>query len=595
MKLFYGMSAQKKLIITGLFFSTLLLFLISALAVFSIKDNLNMCYKYFGQVISKSLAIETVSLTRGLPKETIYNTLRTHSISIIETNEDMAFIEFKNSNSEVIYSTKNDGICSSRKSRVTVSSPLVVFQNGNPTAIGSVTIGLTGSIVDEVSSMTRLSLAIAFLIAWLTIALIIIMNTLIATKELRTLCDGVRKLSSGEFGYKINSKGVSKEAREVFKAFNNMSEKLHLYNESSVESLMLERNKFEAILMSIVNGVIVCDNNDRVVLVNEHAKQMLEVTDDEIINTNLQQYCDSNGIDAFEEKIKEFKNTPINQMVDKPLEFNIEVADKIFKTVISPMFLSNGDYVGYIVVLIDFTKEEEMNKMRSQFISNVSHELRTPVTVLRSYIDTLYTMGDEFDLETQKEFIGIMNKEIIRLHDMVNDILDFSRYQAKNVHLDKEMSDVSKLIQECVDRANVLAEEKEISIIVMIEPDLPQIPINYDSITRVVMNLLTNAIKYSPKGKKVKVKVEKVKEYLEISVEDEGIGISEENQKKVFDRFFRVENKTHTVKGTGLGLHLVKVAVEKHHHGKVFVKSKLNEGSTFGIMLPIKVEAEELV
>lgn len=595
MKLFYGMSAQKKLIITGLFFSTLLLFLISALAVFSIKDNLNMCYKYFGQVISKSLAIETVSLTRGLPKETIYNTLRTHSISIIETNEDMAFIEFKDSNSNVIYSTKNDGICSSRKSRVTVSSPLVVFQNGNPTAIGSVTIGLTGSIVDEVSSMTRLSLAIAFLIAWLTIALIIIMNTLIATKELRTLCDGVRKLSSGEFGYKINSKGVSKEAREVFKAFNNMSEKLHLYNESSVESLMLERNKFEAILMSIVNGVIVCDNNDRVVLVNEHAKQMLEVTDDEIINTNLQQYCDSNGIDAFEEKIKEFKNTPINQMVDKPLEFNIEVADKIFKTVISPMFLSNGDYVGYIVVLIDFTKEEEMNKMRSQFISNVSHELRTPVTVLRSYIDTLYTMGDEFDLETQKEFIGIMNKEIIRLHDMVNDILDFSRYQAKNVHLDKEMSDVSKLIQECVDRANVLAEEKEISIIVMIEPDLPQIPINYDSITRVVMNLLTNAIKYSPNGKKVKVKVEKVKEYLEISVEDEGIGISEENQKKVFDRFFRVENKTHTVKGTGLGLHLVKVAVEKHHHGKVFVKSKLNEGSTFGIMLPIKVEAEELV
>ena len=129
MKLFYGMSAQKKLIITGLFFSTLLLFLISALAVFSIKDNLNMCYKYFGQVISKSLAIETVSLTRGLPKETIYNTLRTHSISIIGTNEDMAFIEFKDSNSEVIYSTKNDGICSSRKSRVTVSSPLVVFQN----------------------------------------------------------------------------------------------------------------------------------------------------------------------------------------------------------------------------------------------------------------------------------------------------------------------------------------------------------------------------------------------------------------------------------------------------------------------------------
>lgn len=595
MKIFYGMSAQKKLIITGLFFSTLLLFLISALAVFSINDNLNMCYKYFGQIISKSLAIETVSLTKGLPKETVLNTLRTHSISIIETNDDMAFIEFKNEKSNTIYSTKTDGICSNRKARVTVSSPLITFKNGNPVVTGSVTIGLTGSVVDEVSSMTRLSLAIAFVIAWLTIALIIIMNTLIATKELRTLCDGVKKLASGEFGYKINSKGVSKEAREVFKAFNNMSEKLHSYNETSIESLMLERNKFEAILMSIANGVIVCDNNDIVVLINEHAKDMLEVSESEIINTNIQQYCDSNGIDAFEEKIKEFKNTPIKQMAEKPLEFNITISNKIFKNVISPMFLSNGDYVGYIIVLIDITKEEEMNKMRSQFISNVSHELRTPVTVLRSYIDTLYSMGNEFDLETQKEFIGIMNNEIIRLHDMVNDILDFSRYEAKNIHLEKEMADISKLIQECVTRANVLAQNKDISIVVMIEPDLPQIPINYDSITRAVMNLLTNAIKYSPNGKKIKVKVEKVQEYIEISVQDEGIGISEENQKKVFDRFYRVENKTHTVKGTGLGLHLVKVAIEKHHNGQVYVKSKLDEGSTFGIQLPIKQEIEEYI
>ena len=102
------------------------------------------------------------------------------------------------------------------------------------------------------------------------------------------------------------------------------------------------------------------------------------------------------------------------------------------------------------------------------------------------------------------------------------------------------------------------------------------------------LNLLTNAIKYSPKGKKIKVKVEKVKDFVEITVEDEGIGISEENQKKVFDRFYRVENKTHTVKGTGLGLHLVKIAIERHHNGEVFVKSKLNEGSTFGIKLPIK-------
>ncbi len=593
MKIFNKMSAQKRLIILGIFFSTVLIALISALAMFSINDNLNTCYKYFGQVISKSLAIESVEITKGLPKDTVYNTLRTHSISILETNEDMSFIEFRDNKTNVIYTSKNDNVCPQRPARITVSSPLINYSNGNQTIIGSVSIGLTGSVIDEVASMTRLSLSIVFLIAWLTIGLIIIMNSIIATRELKTLYEGVKKLSSGEFGYKLNSHGVSREVRELFKAFNDMSEKLHSYNESSIESLMLERNKFEAILMSIANGVIVCDSTDTVMLVNDHAKQLLDVTDKEIVKTNLKQYCDTNGIDAFKEKIEEFKNTPIVEMTDKPLEFNIEVSDKVLKTVISPMFLNSGDYVGYIVVLIDVTKEVEMDRLRSQFISNVSHELRTPVTVLRSYSDTLYTMGNEFDYETQKEFIGIMNKEVIRLHDMVNDILDFSRYQAKNVKLEKEMRDVSELVQECVSRANILADEKELEFIVMIEPNLPQIPINYDSITRALMNLLTNAIKYSPKKTKVKVKAEKIKDYIEITVTDEGPGISEENQKKVFDRFFRVENSAHTVKGTGLGLNLVKVTIEKHHHGQVFVHSKLGEGSTFGFKLPLEEKFEE--
>jgi len=593
MKIFNKMSAQKRLVILGVFFSTVLIVLISALAMFSINDNLDKCYKYFGQVISKSLAIESVELTRGLPKDTIYNTLRTHSISILETNEDMSFIEFRDNKSNIIYSSKNDDICPKRPARIRVSSPMTSYRHGSQTIIGSVSIGLTGSIIDEVSAMTRLSLTIVFLIAWLTIGLIIIMNSIIATRELKTLYKGVKKLSSGEFGYKLNSKGVSREVRELFKAFNDMSEKLHSYNESSIESLMLERNKFEAILMSIANGVIVCDSADNVLLINEHAQHLLDVTENEIIKTNLQQYCDTNGITAFKEKIEEFKNTPIIEMTDKPLEFNIEVSEKVLKTVISPMFLNSGDYVGYIVVLIDVTKEVEMDRLRSQFISNVSHELRTPVTVLRSYSDTLYTMGNEFDYETQKEFIGIMNKEVIRLHDMVNDILDFSRYEAKNVKLEKEMCSIPELVQECISRANVLAEEKKLNIVVMIEPNLPDIPINYDSITRALMNLLSNAIKYSPKETQIKVKTEKIKDYIEITVTDEGPGISEENQKKVFDRFFRVETSAHTVKGTGLGLHLVKIAVEKHHSGQVFVKSKLGEGSTFGIRLPLVEQVED--
>ena len=588
------MSAQKRLVLTGLFFSTVLILLISMLAMFSIEDNLNKCYKYFGQIISKSLAIESVELTKGLPKRVVYNTLRTHSVSILESNEDIAYIEFRDNSSNIIYSSRNDNITTKRVARINVSSPLIIYEGGGQKIIGSVSIGLTGSIIDEVVAMTRLSLMIAFIICWLTIGSIIILNLIIATRELKALYDGVNKLSSGQFGYKLNIKDASREVRELFKAFNDMSEKLHSYNETSVESLMLERNKFEAILMSIANGVVVCDSSDTVQLVNDHAKQLLDVSDDEILKTNIQQYCDNNGIVAFKEKIEEFKNTPISQMSDKPLQFNIEVSEKVLSTVISPMFLQSGDYVGYIIVLIDVTKEVEMDRLRSQFVSNVSHELRTPVTVLRTYSDTLANMGDEFDYETQKEFLGIMNKEIIRLHDMVNDILDFSRYEAGNVKLAKEDHDISKLVQECVNRATILAKEKNLEFVLMLEPNLPQIPINYDSITRALMNLITNAIKYSSENTTIKIRAEKMKDYIVLAVSDQGPGISEENQKKVFDRFFRVETSAHTVKGTGLGLHLVKIAIEKHHKGEVFVHSKLGEGSTFGFKLPTAEKLAEL-
>ena len=260
------------------------------------------------------------------------------------------------------------------------------------------------------------------------------------------------------------------------------------------------------------------------------------------------------------------------------------------------MFTRSNSYVGYIIVLIDVTKDVEMDQLRSNFISNVSHELRTPVTVLRSYIDTLYNFGNDFDFNTQREFIGVMNQEIIRLNRMVNDILDFSRYEAQNVHMEKTKQDIIEIVEDAVNQVQVLAKEHDLTISIMKEPDLPQIYLNVDSISRAFMNILSNAIKYSPDGKRIKVRVERSRdgEHVEVSVEDQGPGISEKDQKKVFDRFYRCENATHTVKGTGLGLHLVKVTVEKHHHGQVFVNSKEGEGSTFGFRLPINPPPEEI-
>ena len=255
------------------------------------------------------------------------------------------------------------------------------------------------------------------------------------------------------------------------------------------------------------------------------------------------------------------------------------------------MYSKMHDYLGYIIILIDITKEAEVDRLKNDFISNVSHELRTPVTILSSYADTLYNYGNEFNYDEQKEFIGTINQEVIRLNKMVNDILDFSKIQS-DVELEKEKQDLCATIEKIVQSHKVLADEKNISISFIKEDNLPDIFYNAQSIERVMSNLITNAIKYSPNDSRVKIRAEIARDphYIEVTVEDNGIGISPEHQKMIFERFYRIENQVHTIKGTGLGLHLVKIAIEKHHKGHVFVKSKLNEGSTFGFQLPIDKE-----
>lgn len=590
-----GITAQTRLILAGLAVSTAFILCTAGFAVYSIDKNMNNAYKNFGQVLSKTLAIEGVELTKEVPQLAKYDTLRSNSVSILKSNDDIAFIIFKDNKSKVIYSSKDDYPEQAEKARITVSSPMIVKNLSESINVGSVTVGLSGTIMDNISATSKVSIAIVFLLAWLVIAGIVYMNSSIITSELRKLYQGVKKISSGEFGYKLEDKDVDKEVKELYDAFNDMSEKLSRYNEQTIESLTFERNKLESVLMSIVNGVVVCDNHDKVIMVNNHAKKLLEVNEEDIIGSQIQQFCDTSGEFCFSEKIAEFKDTPLEDD-GQPVPFNIEIDKRIIKCLISPMFTRSNSYVGYIIVLIDVTKDVEMDELRSHFISNVSHELRTPVTVLRSYIDTLYNFGNDFDFNTQREFIGVMNQEIIRLNRMVNDILDFSRYESQNVRLEKTKQNIMEIVEDCVNQVQVLAKEHDLTISIMKEPDLPEIYLNVDSISRALMNIVSNAIKYSPDGKRIKIRVERSRdgEYVEVSVEDQGMGIPEQYQKKIFDRFFRVENATHTVKGTGLGLHLVKVTIEKHHHGQVFVQSKEGEGSTFGFRLPINLPQEEV-
>lgn len=588
-----SLTTQNRLIISGLLLSTILIVAIAVFAIFNIQKKLNYGYQNFGQIVSRALAIECSELVSKSPKNQVIETLKSHADTIVESHSDIIFIEFRDSNGKLIYKANGNAQISPKNPNIIVSSPIITTK-GN--SVGSVTVGLSGNIISQISTTTRASLLFVFTVAWVVFAFVILINTYLITRELRILHNGVQRISTGEFGYTIQDKDVSSEVKELFNAFNNMSNRLHLYEEQNIEQLTLERNKLEAVLMSIANGVVVCDNNDNIVLINNHAHKLLELDENQMLNMKIQNYIDTEGNYCFKDKIEEFKDTPIEIMENKPLEFSIQVDKRVIKSIISPMFTRNKDYVGYIIVLIDMTKEAEMDAMRSTFISNVSHELRTPVTVLRSYIDTLYNYGNEFDYDTQKEFIGTINQEIIRLNSMVNDILDFSRMEA-NAQMEKSLNSIYEVVDNCISQVQALTKEHNLTISVKKEENIQEFLFNYDGIERALTNFLSNAIKYSPENGEIKVELKKDNDDVIVTVTDQGCGIAPEHQKKIFDRFYRVENNIHTVKGTGLGLHLVKQTIEKYHNGKVFVKSALGHGSTFGFILPTKVceDVENLV
>lgn len=596
---FLNINSQNKLIMFGTLLSSILIVLLAWFVINNSQKTILNNYHDFGIMMTKTLSVDGSEIIKENKGKSIYNKLALHSDYIADNNKDISYIIYTDTSGNIIYSNKNKFHDKNSKT-INISQPIIDYSSPNKDVLGQVNIAMTGHTMKDVGNATRNLMLIIFSIAWILSITAVFINTFLMTRQISLLSLGVKKISSGEFGYKIPSKDLWGEIKELFDSFNNMSVRLRQYEEKNIDQLTYEKNKLEAVLMSIANGVVVCGKHDEVILANNAAVKMLDVKVHEILDTKIVDFCDSNGNICFKEKIQEFKETPLELIEAKTFKFQTQAEDKILMTIISPIFTINREYLGYILVFRDITKEREIEKMKDTFISNVSHELRTPVTVIRSYIDTLYSYGNEFDEETKNEFIGIMNTEADRLNRMVNDILDFSRLESPNVQIEKTNCDIKPIIDLTVSSMKVLLDEKNMQTSVIVEPELPRVSMNGDSIERVLKNYISNAIKYSHNNGRIKIKAEidRTGNYLEVSVEDNGLGIPREHLPKIFDRFYRVENKSHQIKGTGLGLHIAKIAIEKHHSGEVFVYSEPNIGSTFGFRIPLtplETKEEELV
>jgi signal transduction histidine kinase/DNA-binding response OmpR family regulator len=259
----------------------------------------------------------------------------------------------------------------------------------------------------------------------------------------------------------------------------------------------------------------------------------------------------------------------------------------VIKTRTNPVVDANGTYIGMVLTLHDITAEREIASMKNEFVSTVSHELRTPLTSIKGYVDLILD-GDAGEVdEIQREFLGIVKENADRLVALINDMLDISRIESGRVVLKIEPFDVADVLAGTVDSFRAVLEQTGRVVKVRVSEGLPRAAADRDRIGQVLMNFVSNALKYSPNGGVVVISARHVGDFINVSVQDHGMGISREDVKQLFTKFYRIDNAlTREIGGTGLGLSICKSIIELHG-GKVWVRSKPGEGSTFTFSLPV--------
>ncbi|HEU5085979.1 MAG TPA: ATP-binding protein, partial [Roseiflexaceae bacterium] len=257
---------------------------------------------------------------------------------------------------------------------------------------------------------------------------------------------------------------------------------------------------------------------------------------------------------------------------------------------------SLGQLTGRLWIVSDVTREREADRLKSEFISVVSHELRTPLTSILGYTELL--LAREFTPSEQREFVQTVHDEANHLSKIVEDLLGVSRLESGNVRLNQWVVSMRQMVNEIIAQINIQLSNRH-RLMINLSNQLPPAYIDRDKIKQVLVNLLINAVKYSPRGGEIILSVEEPAtlpaehapgRFLQISVADQGMGIAEEDLARIWDRFYRVDNSnTRRIGGTGLGLSIVKSLVELHG-GRVWVESELGKGSTFKFTVPVATE-----
>ncbi len=337
------------------------------------------------------------------------------------------------------------------------------------------------------------------------------------------------------------------------------------------------------------DGIIAADVQKRIILFNKVAENLTKWKYPEVQGKMVDEI-----FHPIDEKTKNPVESPIDKVLssrqtetggDRDALITRDGRECPISATAAPIRKNDGAMVGIVMVLRDVSAEREIDRMKSDFVSSVTHELRTPLTAIKAYITTILRDPDMTE-QTKQQFLTIIDEESDLLKNLIEALLEVSRIESGTVKFSREPVDIAAVIEQVLSAVRHLADAKGIQLKVDIADNLGTLQGDVGKIQSMVMNLVGNAIKFTPENGRVTILADCAGCELVINVSDTGSGIPKESLPKIFDRFYRVHRPGKQIKGTGLGLAIVKEIVNMHG-GRITVESELDKGSTFTVFLPL--------
>lgn len=396
------------------------------------------------------------------------------------------------------------------------------------------------------------------------------------TEPIRDVTVKAEQMAKGDFDQFVEVKSDD-EIGQLASMFNYLTLKL----KETISEMDLERSKLDTIFSYMEDGVLAIDTKWNIIHANPVALKILKLEDKDINNIKYDDVMKK--IDNRNLMLKKAKE---NDDFDNSLEGNeiVEIDSSVYNIRYAPFRNERNGIGGLIIVFQDITEQHKLDNMRKEFVANVSHELKTPITTIKSYAETLLDNG--MDEEISYQFLTVIDNECDRMARIVKDLLQLSNLDYKKTKWNKKNLSIEKLLKDVVMKVELQAKEKEHTIFMNVEENMPNIVVDKDGIEQVILNVLSNSIKYTPNGGNIQILAREENDKVVITVKDDGIGIPEEDQDRIFERFYRVDKaRSRELGGTGLGLSIAKQIVEAHG-GDIDMKSKYNEGTEVSIILP---------